>query len=225
MSTATIRVGRLISIQVGTPTWYGLDGADSSQPSDKPWRTSFFKRPVAGKVAVGPTSLTGDEQADSENHGGVDKAVLAYSADHYPFWRSELSIADIPWGAFGENLSIANLDESLVCIGDQWRIGAAMFEVSQPRQPCWKLARRWQIKDLAARVVANGRSGWYLRVLQTGEIEAGQSVELVARPNPLWTIARAHQVMHHQKNDLALSAELAALPELSAAWKSELGKR
>ncbi len=169
------------------------------------------------------TNLEGDQQADLEHHGGIDKAVLAYSAEHYPLWLQELEM-EIPFGGFGENLTIAQANEESVCIGDRWSLGGAVFVVSQPRQPCWKLARRWRRKELPALVVANGRCGWYLRVVQEGSIAAGQTLELLERPNPDWSVARAHHTMHHQRNDLALRRALAALPQLSATWRATLSK-
>ena len=215
--------GTLVSIQVGTPQDYGHENA--SDPHDLPWTTSFFKSVVNGPVFARATNLDGDRQADLESHGGLDKAVLAYSADHYPRWRDELAMPEMPHGAFGENLTIAGLDEESVCIGDRYRIGAATFEVSQPRQPCWKLARRWRMLKLTALVVNNGRSGWYFRVLEEGSIEAGMPVSLLERPNPEWTVARANQIMHHHKSDLALTLELAAVPRLSKAWARGLSER
>ena len=172
----------LYSVQVGMPRSYGSE--DAFDPHDKPWMTGFFKTPVEGPVFVGSTNLVGDGQADLKNHGGVDKAVLAYSADHYPKWRDELRLPDMPCGAFGENLTIAGLSEQSVCIGDLFRLGEVLFEVSQPRQPCWKLARRWRMHELTGLVVNNGRSGWYLRVLSEGSVEAGMPVTLIERPNP-----------------------------------------
>src|ERR1700680_3683799 len=136
----------LYSIQIGTPKSYGFEEAVNTH--DKPWTTGFFKTPIEGPVFVGTTNLAGDGQADLINHGGVDKAVLAYSADHYPKWRDELHIPDMPFGAFGENLTISGLTEESVCIGDIFRVGSVKFEVSQPRQPCWKLARRWRTHAL-----------------------------------------------------------------------------
>lgn len=213
----------LRSIQVGRPRWHGTLGA--TDPFDRLYRTAFFKTPVAGPVRVSATNLDGDGQADLENHGGPDKAVLAYAADHYPGWRAELGVPDLPFGAFGENLTVAGVAEADVCIGDVWRIGSAVFAVSQPRQPCWKLARRWRIKDLPARVVATGRSGWYFRVVQEGEVEAGQPAELADRPNPAWTVQRANRVMYFGKQDAAEAAALAAVPGLSASWREELSQR
>ena len=213
----------LRSIQVGTPKSYGFE--DASDAHDKPWTTGFFKMPVSGPIFVGTTNLAGDSQADLKHHGGVDKAVLAYGADHYPNWREELRLPEMPFGAFGENLTISGLSEESVFIGDIFRIGPVTFEASQPRQPCWKLARRWRMHELVRLVVHNGRSGWYLRVLDEGCIEAGMPVELLDRPNPTWPIARANRILHHCKTDLALTLELAAVPKLAKSWVDELRER
>jgi MOSC domain-containing protein YiiM len=213
----------LVSIQLGTPKDYGSEGAPD--PHDHPWTTGFFKMPVSGPVFAGTTNLVGDGQADLKYHGGPDKAVLAYSAEHYPLWREELTSPDFPHGAFGENLTMAGLQEGLVCIGDILRIGPVTFEVSQPRQPCWKLARRWRMHKLTGYVVANGRTGWYLRVIQEGYIEAGMTVALIERPNPEWNIALANRIMHHRKSDLESTLALAAVPRLANSWVHELSER
>src|SRR5439155_2561092 len=133
---------RLISIQVGLPTIHGEPGAED--PLDQPWRTGFFKTPVAGPVHLGRTNLAGDGQANLRVHGGPDKAVLGYAASHYPLWRQELQKADLPYGAFAENFTITVLDESRVCLGDVYAIGNARVEVSQPRQPCANITHRWK---------------------------------------------------------------------------------
>jgi MOSC domain-containing protein YiiM len=213
----------IVSIQAGQPTDYLHEGAADGQ--HRSWTTAFFKTPVSGAVHVSRMGVAGDRQADLQNHGGVDKAVLAYSADHYAYWPQHLGLPEMPLGGFGENLSIAGLDESGVCIGDQWQAGEVTFEVTQPRQPCWKMSRRWRIPDLAAQVVANGKCGWYLRVLAEGQIAAGREFELVSRPHPAWTVFRASRVMHHEKRDRAAASELAELPQLSAAWKESLLRR
>ena len=220
ISTAS---GTLVSIQVGKPTFYGSE--EAIDPHDQAWTTGIYKYPVVGRVFVGRTNVAGDSQADLKHHGGIDKAVLAYSADHYPHWRDELKNPAMPHGAFGENLTIAGLSEETVCIGDILRIGPVTFEASQPRQPCWKLARRWRMHELVAIVVRNGRSGWYLRVLEEGVIEAGMAVELIARPNPNWTMARASYIMHFCANDRALTLELADVPKLADSWVKELRER
>jgi MOSC domain-containing protein YiiM len=213
----------LCSIQIGTPRDYGFE--DAVDPHDKPWKTGFFKTPIDGPVYVGTTNLAGDGQADLKNHGGIDKAVLAYSADHYPNWRDQLRMPDMPCGAFGENLTVAGLTEDLVCIGDIFRVGTVTFEVSQPRQPCWKLARRWRMHELTGLVVRNGRSGWYLRVLEEGWIEAQMPVVLIERPNPAWPIARANEILHHRRTDLPLTLALAEVPGLADSWVEELRER
>lgn len=211
---------RVLSIQVGRPRRYGTEGA--ADPNERHWTSGIAKTPVAGPVHLGLTNLTGDEQADRESHGGPDKAVLAYAASHYPLWRADLG-RDLPFGAFGENLTVLGLDEGTVCLGDVFSLGAARLEVSQPRQPCWKLARRWGIHDLTARVEATGRTGWYLRVLEEGSVEAGQPLRLIARPHPEWTVARATAAMRNRKADPHSAAALAACPALSASWRQTLG--
>jgi len=208
---------RLISIQVSLPRVFDAP--------EKPWRTGFFKEPVPGPVVVTRTGIVGDGQADLVNHGGPDKAVLAYSAEHYPEWRAELNLPEMPHGAFGENLTISELTEAEVCIGDVWKAGEVVFEVSQPRQPCWKLARRWNIRTLPARVIETSRSGWYLRVLQEGELAVSTEFILEHRPNPNWTIARASDVLYHRKDDRELSRELAFVRELSMNWREALLQR
>lgn len=205
------------------PASYGSEGA--IDPHDQPWTTAFYKTQVSGPVFVRTTNIEGDRQADLESHGGLHKAVLAYSANHYPEWSSELQLPDMPYGAFGENLTVDGLSEESVCIGDLLRIGPVVFEVSQPRQPCWKLARRWRRSDLVRLTVRSGRTGWYFRVIEQGPIEAGMPIELIERRNPAWTVGRANRVMHHQRSNLALTLQLADVPRLSPSWANGLRER
>lgn len=206
-----LNVARLMSIQVAKPRQIG-DGESA-------WTTGFFKQPVPGSVYLSETGLEGDGQADTKHHGGLEKAVLAYSTDHEAYWWSELSVEVGP-GGFGENLSVAGVDEQSTCIGDQWSIGEVVLEVTQPRQPCWKLGRRWERKDLPKLVVKNGRSGWYFRVIQTGTISAGDCVTLKSRPQPEWTIARANEVFYG--DDANGKKTLANVPTLSESWRTTL---
>ena len=214
---------QIVTIQVGLPR--SLGRKDAPDPMDRPWSTGFFKEPIQGKIWLGRTNLVGDGQADLKNHGGPDKAVLAYAAEHYPGWRSQLNLPDFPYGAFGENFTIAGQSEASVCIGDIYQIADVQVQVSQPRQPCWKLSRRWRIQDLALQVKTTGRTGWYLRVLKEGTLESGAKLALCDRPYPEWTIARANQIMHHELKNRAAAAELANCPLLSPNWQQTLLKR
>lgn len=191
----------LASIQVGLPLQLGEESA--LDPMDRPWTTGFYKQPVFGPVRLESTNLEGDGQADLVHHGGPDKAVLAYSADHYAYWRQTLNDPKLPWGAFGENFTVQGLTEADVCIGDSWKIGDEVtLQVSQPRQPCWKLARRWKIKTLAWQVQQTGRTGWYLRVVTEGIVAADMPLTLVERRQSQWTVERANRVMHIDNDDL-----------------------
>jgi MOSC domain-containing protein YiiM len=216
-------VAQILSIQVGLPKSLGVTGAPD--PMDRPWSTGFFKEPIQGEVWLGSTNLAGDGQADLKYHGGVEKAVLAYAAEHYPSWQARLKLPDLSYGAFGENFTVADQTESSVCIGDIYDIGEAQVQVSQPRQPCWKLSRRWRIRDLALQVQRTGQTGWYFRVLNEGAVEAGMELVLRDRPFPHWTITRANQIMHHNLNNREAAAELANCPLLASNWQRTLLNR
>jgi MOSC domain-containing protein YiiM len=210
---------RLYSLQIALPRELAGD------LSDRPWTTGFYKLPVTHAVEASVTGLVGDGQADLVNHGGADKAICAYPLAHYPHWQQIIG-RELSPAAFGENFTLAGITEADVCIGDIWRVGDdVVVQVSQPRQPCWKLVRRWQRKTLALEAQESGKTGWYFRVLAGGKVQAGKMLTLVERLHADWSIARANQVMHIDKHDLALAAELAALPELSASWQRSLTQR
>ncbi|MDI3257329.1 MAG: MOSC domain-containing protein [Kyrpidia sp.] len=213
--------GRIVAIHVGKPRWIPGSG-DGPQ---RPWRSAIFKAAVEGPVWLGTTNLQGDEQADLKHHGGPDKAVLAYCTAHYPLWRAELGLPLPSTGGFGENFALSELTEADVCIGDIFRVGEALVQISQPRQPCHKLGRRWNLPELPERVQATGRTGWYFRVLEEGMVAPGQDVALVDRPFPQWTVARCNDIMHHRRRDRELAAELAACPALSQSWVTTLSRR
>lgn len=213
----------LASIQIGDARTLGSEAA--RDPFDQLWTTGIFKTPVTGPIALGALGLAGDHQADPTVHGGPDKAVCVYSADHYDAWRASLGITPFEHGAFGENFTIAGLQEDGTSIGDIWSVGEALVQVSQPRQPCWKLARKWRVRDLTDQVVASGRTGWYFRVLRGGQVQAGDALALVERPHPQWTIAAANGVMHYREGGRAAAAALAGLPALSESWRETLAHR
>ena len=177
---------------------------------------------VASACAVGETGIEGDEQCERKHHGGPEKALHHYSFDHYATWREEWIVGasglerfQTP-GAFGENLSTRGIDENDVCVGDVFRIGTAIVQVSQARQPCWKLNLRFSRDDMSRRVQETRRTGWYYRVLEPGEIGAGDAVERLARPHPEWTVARLLRVLYVDRNDRASLEEMATLDTLTA---------
>ncbi|MDQ3513689.1 MAG: MOSC domain-containing protein, partial [Chloroflexota bacterium] len=172
------------------------------------------------------TNLAGDGQADLVNHGGADKAVCCYPAGHYADWHRELGLdpAAFPYGAFGENLTLSGVTETTVCLGDTFTVGTATVQVSQPRQPCWKLSRRWGVRDLAARVQRTKRTGWYVRVVEEGDVAAGQALTLVDRPVPDWTVERVTGVIY-AANDIAGAAELAECDLLAGSLRAYMAER
>jgi MOSC domain-containing protein YiiM len=174
---------KVISINLGLPReveWH-----------DQIVRTSIFKVPITGRVRVDRLNIEGDRQSDLTVHGGIEKAVYVYSSEHYDFWRKELPDADLPWGAFGENLTTSGLTEDAVRIGDRFAIGSAEFIVTQPRTPCFKLTIRFGRADMIKRFYRSGRSGFYLAVAKEGEIGAGDEISLLSRDAGKITIAEA----------------------------------
>lgn len=207
---------KILSLRVGLPKTYGTPGAEN--PMDRPWRTGFFKDEVSTPLFLGHTNLDGDGQADLRNHGGPEKAVCVYPASRYPYWRRRLGL-EMPFGSFGENITVANLDEDSACIGDIYTVGSATVQISQPRSPCWKLARRWRIKELALLFQQTGFTGWYLRVLKEGTISQDQEFTLIERPLPQWTISRTNQVRYGMKQHPAEVAALAQCEALGTSWR------
>ncbi len=152
-------------------------------------RTGIYKEPVSGRVRVGRLNLEGDAQADLRVHGGPDKAVYAYDLSGYEHWRRELS-RELPCGQFGENLTVEGMPETDVRIDDVYRIGGALLQVSQPRSPCGKLIMKMGLPGFAESFIASGRTGFYFRVLEEGEIGAGDAIELVSRDPSGITVER-----------------------------------
>jgi len=199
------------------------------RPYTRPGSTSAIdKAPRTGAVAVGPLGLEGDEQADLRVHGGQDKAVHCYPWSHYAHWRTTLPAAASAVlrqpGAFGENFSMEGITEGEACIADRWQVGTALLEVSQGRQPCWKLNERFGVPDMARRLQESTRSGWYLRVLQPGEVRAGDAVRLLARPWPEWTLARLLGLIADRNCDPGVLAEVLRLP-LPPSWQRLFARR
>ena len=214
---------QLVSVQVGKPSKLGTKGA--ADPFDLPWTTGYRKWAIEGPVFCGRLNLDGDGQHDRRWHGGPDMAVLAYSADHYSRWRSELGWAETGPGAFGENLTVEGCDEATVCLGDVWSVGSARLQVSEPRKPCNNISRFHHRTGLLQLVIETGRFGWYLRVLAEGSLQAGDHIALLERPHPEWTVARAMRARLGKSKDPAEAAALAVVPALGADWRERLAAK
>lgn len=208
---------------IGTPKTMGDPNAKKLM--DKEWTSGIFKESVQNPVWLSKVKLEGDGQADLKNHGGPEKAVFVYPVTHYEKWQSELENVQIQSGVMGENFSVVGLDEANVCIGDIYEIGESLVQVSQPRQPCWKPARRFKILDFALRIQKSGRTGWYFRVVKEGLVKEHDTIQLIERAYPEWTIARCNEVMHEKKDDMGAAAKLAACEYLAQNWKDTLAKR
>ena len=194
---------------------------NASLPREVSWKgkavtTGIFKRPVAGRVIVRKLNLEGDRQADLRVHGGPSKAVYAYPSEHYTFWRRELPEMELPWGMFGENLTIDGLLENEVNIGDRFRIGSVELIVTQPRMPCYKLGVRFGREDMVKRFLRSGRTGFYFAVEREGELGARDSITRIARDEHDVTVADITRLYVDDKTDspvLRRAVELEALPE------------
>jgi MOSC domain-containing protein YiiM len=185
--------------------------------------SAIRKVATSGPVNVTRLGLAGDEQADLAVHGGPDKAVHHYAFDHYSFWLAKAPghpRLHVP-GAFGENISTQGLTEESVCIGDTFRMGTALVEVSQPRQPCWKQAHVMEWTTLPKMMVRERKSGWYYRVIEDGCVAANDWMTLISRPNPEWTVARVFALLigGEGRSDRAACRALADLPVLEAGWR------
>ncbi|RZU30931.1 MOSC domain-containing protein [Blastococcus saxobsidens] len=195
-----------------------VSGADLlALPGRRPDRSGIDKRPVAGRVAVGELGLDGDVQVNRKYHGGDGQQVYAYAQEDADWWVAELG-RELPPGRFGENLRTTGLDLTEAVLGERWRIGTALLEVSAPRIPCANFARFWDVPQLVKRFTARGASGAYLRVLETGELGAGDAVEVVERPGHDVTIGLVFRAFTTQKYRIPeLDPALPYLPEKDRA--------
>ncbi len=208
--------GVLTALQVGRTS--ALRSGRKVVPS------AFVKCHVVGTVWLSELGLGGDEQADLKAHGGPDKAVCVYPSEHYAYWAERLARA-LPEAAFGENFTTRGLTENTVHIGDVFEVGEATVQVSQPRQPCFKLAARHEEPKLALWVQETGRTGFYFRCLEPGWVASDQTVTLVERSPYGVTVVEANRVMYQDQDNAAGTERLLAVPELSGSWRKMLEKR
>ena len=190
-------------------------------------QTGIFKEPVETELVIEKLSIKGDEQADLVNHGGVDKAVYAFSAGHYPFWEETLGVSALPPGSFGENFTVTDLNEENFNIGDQYRFGSALLEVSQPRVPCFKLGIALKNKQAPKLFIQNAETGVYFRVLESGKVKTGDSVVLEKKADNginVKDLFRAYFDKEFNDSEHVLSVAY-ELDELAEPWKEILGKK
>ena len=208
---------QVISVNVGLPReviWKGVMV-----------QTGIFKDPVARPVKIEKLNLAGDQQADLTVHGGAEKAVYAYPAEHYEYWRKKLPDVPFSWGRFGENLTTEGLTEDTLCIGDRLKVGPAILMVTQPRMPCYKLALRFDRDDMIKRFLTSQRSGFYFSVIEEGEVHTGSKVEILSRdPHRVAVvdIVRLYLGQAHDPELLHRAMNVSALPQ---NWKAELAVR
>ena len=187
--------------------------------------TGIFKAPVARRVQVGLEGLEGDEQVDRENHGGPDKAVYAYSAENYRHWERELGREAFPYGQFGENLTVSGMPDELIHIGDIFRVGAILVQVTQPRVPCFKLGIRMGDPRFVAAFRHSGRVGFYLRVLEGGDIQAGDSIVRIEEDPARINIRDAMLAVNKGPRQREFIDKVLEVGALSSAWREDLTQR
>jgi len=207
----------IASINIGTPR-------EVTYADDRKLKTSFQRHPVKGKIFLDLMGFEGDQIADPVNHGGRDKAVCAYPANHYSFWEQELFREMTP-PAFGENLTIEELTEDQIHIGDIFRIDEAEVQCTQPRQPCHKLTKILGFPKLAYRIQALGYCGYYFRVLKQGWLQTGMTIERIHSDEEKISVLDTHYLMYRDKTKYEAIEKLIAHPALSESWKHSFSKR
>lgn len=208
---------RIVGISIGA--------ARQLEHAGRPVTTGIFKEPVGRPVWVGATGIEGDLQVDLENHGGPDKAVYAYSVDNYAYWRGDLNLESLPYGYFGENLTITGGSDDEVHVGDTFRAGPVVFQVTQPRVPCFKLGLKVGDATFPKRFLPSGRVGFYLRVLQEGELRVGDRIERVSSDVAGVSIHESMQALVRGPRQKEIISRLLGVDALSAAWRESLREK
>ena len=203
---------KLISLNVGRPQLI--------MRNDEPVSTAIFKQPVQGRVKLRTLNLDGDRQADLTVHGGPAKAVYVYPAEHYEYWRHELPEMDIPFAMFGENFTATGFSETSLNIGDQFRIGSATVMVTQPRMPCYKLGIRFGRTDIIKKFLVSERSGFYLSVLEEGEVGVGDEFTLLKRNEPSVTVNEVNRLYSRDRGNVELLRRAVAVEALPESWRN-----
>jgi MOSC domain-containing protein YiiM len=187
--------------------------------------TGIFKEPLRGRIMLRTLNLDGDGQADLVNHGGVHRAVYAYPIENYDYWRRELGRTDLTFGQFGENFTVEGMLEDSVCIGDVFRVGDALVEVSQPRPPCFKLGIKMGMARFPKLFLGSGRVGFYLRVLEEGEVSAGDTFDLIESDPERMTVREMSHLLFFDPENLEEAKRALRIWALSPGWHDSFRER
>ena len=209
---------KLASLNIALPEKVDLNGGG------KKLLTGIFKKPVEGKIFLDELGFRGDGVGDSRIHGGKDLAVCSYFVDHFPYWQTKLE-REIKPGAFGENLSLSEINETQINIGDIFRLGEAEIEVSQPRQPCHKLNKVFDLQAMACKVQTTGYTGCYFRVKKTGWVKPDSKVEKIQEGLGKISIEMVNVLMFKEKKNKDLLKNVVSLQALSVEWREKFQKR
>ncbi|MDF9463921.1 MOSC domain-containing protein [Bacillus thuringiensis] len=207
---------RLLSLNIGLPKEVTYGG--------KVIHTGINKKQVKEPVYLSFVKFNGDGQADLVHHGGVDKAVCVYTGDHYPYWEKELN-QDFVYGAFGENITVSGMREEDVCIGDTFELGEAIVQVTQPRQPCFKLAKKYNIPKLPLYFQETGYTGFYFRVLKEGWVSSVDTLKRLQSDPKGVSVAFANRIMHKEKQNIEGVKRILEVNALSNSWRKSFEKR
>jgi MOSC domain-containing protein YiiM len=202
---------KLISVNVGLPREIVWNG--------KTVTTGIFKNAVDGPVELRRHNLDGDRQADLSVHGGPTKAVYVYPNQHYEYWQKELPDLDLPWGSFGENFTVEGMDEDIVCIGDEFRVGQARLVVTEPRLPCFKLGVKFGRADMVKRFLVSQRSGFYFGVVDEGRLQSGDDLERLSKHAAGLSVAEVIRLYTTEKENAALLSKAISVSALPAGWR------
>ena len=211
----TVERIKLVGVQLATPVTY-------VEEDQSTWTTSLVKKPVCHCVYLRMSHLAGNDQADKKHHGGPDKTLYAFPLDHIIYWREKFNRPELPFGGFGENLTLTSVTEKDVCIGDRYQLGETVVEVSQPRLPCWKIGRVWGIHDLGKRMEEAGHSGWYFRTISEGCFSLADDLVLIERVQPDWTIEEVFHIITHPLENKERTMQFLEVPQAAESMKLQL---
>ncbi|MCR8643217.1 MOSC domain-containing protein [Paenibacillus sp. N1-5-1-14] len=207
---------KLVSLNIGMPITVPHNRTEVT--------TGIFKKPVSEGLMLTKLGFIGDGQADTKHHGGPDKAVCAFCYEHFPYWTEQLG-REMEFGAFGENITLEGMLEGDVCIGDTFKLGEAVVQITQPRQPCFKLSVRYEAPKLPVQMQDTGYTGFYFRVLEEGIVTPDAKLELMSRHELGVTVDYANRIMHHEKTNVEGMQTLLAVDALSESWRATFNKR